>query len=155
MLVACSQRCRLSAHRAGRRRAARRRCWRVALPVDAVVRCRENVVDLAERSDGLVEVQAERGEVVDRGVRHGPPRTDGGYSEAVRKVPSSLVVGGGRCDPVEDGCVRVRGVGEPELVLVTLLAHLAPQVGATREGELDGRVLRSMVTTAGCWLSRC
>jgi hypothetical protein len=31
----------------------------------------------------LVEVQAERGEVVDRGLRHGPPRTDGDYSEAM------------------------------------------------------------------------
>ena len=38
-----------------------------ALPVDAVVRGREDFVDLAEHSDGLVEVQAERGEVVDRG----------------------------------------------------------------------------------------
>ena len=67
----------------------------VALPVDALVRGREDVVDLAERSDGLVEVQAERGEVVDRGLRHAPPCTDGDYSEAARNVPSSLVVGEG------------------------------------------------------------
>ena len=46
----------------------------VALSVDAVVGCREDVVNLAERSDGLVEVQAERGKVVDRGLRHAPPR---------------------------------------------------------------------------------
>ena len=98
----------------------------MALAVDAVVRGREDDVDLAERSDGLVEVEAERGEVVDRGLRHAPPRTDGDYSEVMCKVPPSLVAGEGRRDPGEDGCVWVWGVGEPELVLVTLLAYLAP-----------------------------
>ena len=56
-------------------------------------------------------------------------------------MPSPLIVGGGRRDPGEDGRVWVWGVGEPGLVLVTLLAHLAPQVGVVREGELDGRDL--------------
>ena len=123
MLGACSRRCRHTAWGGSARHGGG---VGVALPVDAVVRCGEDAFDLVERSDGLVGAQAERGEVVDRGLRHGPPRTDGDYSEAVRKVPSSLVVGGGRRDPGEDGCVWVWGVGEPELVIVTLLAYLAP-----------------------------
>ena len=77
----------------------------------------------------------------DRGLRHAPPRSDGDDPEAVRKVQLPLVVGGGRRDPGEDGRVWVWGVGEPELVLVALLAYLAPQVGVVREGELDGRDL--------------
>ena len=47
--------------------------------------------------------------------------------------------GGWWRDPSEDGCVWAWGVGKPEFVLVPLLAHLAPQVGVVREGELDGR----------------
>ena len=68
---------------------------------------------------------------------HAP--TFGDDSEAVREVPLPLVVGGGWRDPGEDGRIWARGVGEPELVLVLLLAYLAPQVGVVREGELDGR----------------
>ena len=111
----------------------------VALPIDAVVGRREDVVDLSERGDGLVEVEAERGEVVDRGLRDSPPRSNGDDSEAVREAPLPRVVGRGRCDPGEDGRVWAWGVGKPAPVLVPLLAHLAAQVGVVREGELDGR----------------
>ena len=109
MLGACSRRCRHTARGGGARRGGG---VGVALPVDAAVRCREDFVDdLAERSDGLVKVQAERGEVVDRGLRHGPPRTDGDYSEAVRKVPLSLVVGGIK-HVREDSAFFTRGQAE-------------------------------------------
>ena len=54
----------------------------MALSADAVVCGREDAIHLAERSDGLVEVQAERGEVVDRGLRHGPPRANGDDGES-------------------------------------------------------------------------
>ena len=74
-------------------------------------------VNLAERGDGLVEAQAERGEVVNRGLRHSSPRPNGDDSEAAREVPLPRVVGGGWRDPGEDGRVWARGVGEPELVL--------------------------------------
>ena len=113
----------------------------VALSVDAVVRGREDSIDLAERSNDLVEVEAERGEVVDRGLQHGPPRTDGDYSEAVRKMLLSSVMSEGRRDPGEDGRVWAWGVGEPGLLLAALLAYFAPEVGVAREGELDGRGL--------------
>ena len=43
----------------------------MALPLDAAVGRGEDSVGLAGRSDGLVEVQAERGEVVDRGKEGG------------------------------------------------------------------------------------
>ena len=59
----------------------------VALAVDAVVGRREDVVDLCERGDCLVEVQAECDEVVDRGLRDGSPGADGDYSEATCEVP--------------------------------------------------------------------
>ena len=84
----------------------------VALPIDAVVGRREDVVDLSERGDGLVEVEAERGEVVDRGLRDSPPRSNGDDSEAVREAPLPRVVGRGRCDPGEDGRVWAWGVGK-------------------------------------------
>ena len=138
MLGSCSRRCRRPAQGGGARRGGG---VGVALPVDAVVCCGEDVVDLSKRNDGLVEVHAERGEVVDRGPWHGPLRTDGEDSEAVRKVPLPLVVGRGRHDPGEDWHVWVWGVGVSELVLITLLAYLAPQVGLVQEGELDGRDL--------------
>ena len=68
VLGACSRRCRHTARGGGGAR--RGGGVGVALPVDAVVRGREDAVGLAERSDGLVEVQAdERGEVVGRGLR--------------------------------------------------------------------------------------
>ena len=108
----------------------------VVLPIDAVVGRGEDVVDLAARSDDLVEVQAERGEVSDRGLRHGPPRSNGDDSEMVREVPLPLVVGGRWRDPGEDGRIWARGMGEPELLLVSLLTYLAPQVGVVREGKL-------------------
>ena len=41
---------------------------------------------LAGRSDGVVEAQAERGGFVDRGLRNGPPRSNGDDSEAVCEV---------------------------------------------------------------------
>ena len=43
----------------------------------AVVGRREDAADLSERGEGLVEAQAERDEVVDRGLRHSPPRSNG------------------------------------------------------------------------------
>ena len=83
----------LAAHVA-RRRAARRRCWRAALAVDAVVGCREDAVHLPERGGGLVEVEAECDEVVDRGLRHSSPGSNGDDSEAAREVPLPRVTGG-------------------------------------------------------------
>ena len=136
MLGACSRRRRRPARGGGARRGGG---VGVALAVDAVVGRREDAVDLPERGDGLVEAQAERGEVVDRGLRHSPPGSNGDDSEAAREVPLPRVAGGGRRDPGEDGCVWAWGVGKPEFVLVSLVAHLAPQVGVVREGELDGR----------------
>ena len=75
----------------------------VALPIDAVVGRREDAVGLLERCDGLVEVQAKRGEVVDRGLRHSPQRSNGDDSEAVREAPLPRVVGRGWRDPGGDG----------------------------------------------------
>ena len=91
-------RCTLTASlapRAARRRAARWPGVGVALVVDAVVGRREDAVDLPERGDGLVEAEAERGEVVDRGLRHSPPRSNSEESEAAREAPLPRVVGGG------------------------------------------------------------
>ena len=54
----------------------------MALAVDAVVGRKEDVVDLPERGDGLVEAEAECGEVADRGLRHSPPGSNGDDLEA-------------------------------------------------------------------------
>ena len=111
----------------------------MALAVDAVVGRREDVVDLCERGDCLVEVQAECDEVVDRGLRDGSPGADGDYSEATCEVPRPRGVGGERREPGEDGRIWAWGVGEPEFVLAPFVAHLTLQVGVVREGELDRR----------------
>ena len=86
----------------------------VALPIDSAIGRRQDAVDLTERGDGLVEVQAaERGEVADRGLRHSPPRSNGTDSEAAREVPLPRVAGGGWRDAGEDGRVWAWGVGKP------------------------------------------
>ena len=136
MRGACSWRCRRPAWHGGARRGGG---VGVALAVDAVVGRREDVVDLPERGDCLVEAEAKCDEVVDRGLRHSSPGSDGDDSEAAREVPLPRGAGGGWRDPGEDGRVWAWGVGEPEFVLVPFVAHLAPQVGVVREGELDGR----------------
>ena len=98
--AARSRRCRRPAWYGGARRGGG---VGVALAVDAVVGRREDAVDLPERGDGLIEAEAERDEVVDRGLRHGSPSADGDDSEAAREVPLPRVAGGGRRDPGEDG----------------------------------------------------
>ena len=133
---ACSWRCRRPAWHSSARRGGG---VGVALAVDAVVGCREDVVDLSESGDCLVEVQAECDEVVDRGLWDSPPGADGDDSEAAREVPWPRGVGGERRDPSEDGRIRAWGVGEPEFVLVPFVAHLTFEVGVVREGELDRR----------------
>ena len=136
VLGACSRRHQRPAWRGGARRGGG---VGVALAVDAVAGRREDAVNLSERGDGLVEVDAECDEVVDRGLRHSSSGSNGGDSEAAREVPLPRVVGGGRRDPGEDGGVWAWVVGQPEFVLVSFVAHLAPQVGVVREGELNGR----------------
>ena len=71
----------------------------------------------------------------------------GDYSETVRKVPLSLVVGEGRRDPGEDGRVWAWGMGEPELALATLLTYLAPEVGVVREVNSMAVALRAARST--------
>ena len=69
---------------------------------------REDVVDLPERGGGLVEVEAECDEVVDRGLRHSSPGSNGDDSEAAREVPWPRGAGGGWRDPGEDGRVTAQ-----------------------------------------------
>ena len=133
---ACSRRCRLPAWHGSARRGGG---VGVALAVDAVVGRREDVVNLSERGDCLVEVEAKCDEVVDRGLRDSSPGADSDDSEAACEVPRPRGAGGGRRDPGEDGRVWAWGVGEPEFVLVPFVAHLALQVGVVWEGELDCR----------------
>ena len=83
----------------------------MAFAVDAVVGRREDVVDLPECGDGLIEVEAECDEVVDRGLRHSSPGgSNGDDSEAAREEPLPRVAGGGWRDPGEDGRVWAWGV---------------------------------------------
>ena len=111
----------------------------MALAVDAVVGRREDAVYLSKRGYCLAEVEAKCDEVVNRGLRHSSPGSNGDDSEAAREVPLPRGAGVGWRDPGEDGRVWTWGVGEPEFVLVPFVAHLAPQAGVVREGELDGR----------------
>ena len=59
-------------------------------------------------------------------------------------MPSPLVVGEGRRDPGEDGCVWAWGVGEPGLVLVTLPAYLRLRLASSEKVNSMAVTLRAV-----------
>ena len=144
---ACSRRCRRPAWCGGVRRGGG---VGVALAVDAVVGRREDAAHLSKRGDCLVEVEAQCDEVVDRGLRHSSPGSNGDDSEAAREVPLPRGAGVGWRDPGEDGRVWTWGVGSLE-VWVSQSSHLS-RLSRTLRPRLasSGKVDSMAVTDRRC-----